>query len=179
MTGDSAGLDDLVRATARTDKAAFHRLYDAISPKLFGICLRICQERAMAEDALQDTFVEIWRNAARFDPARGSAIAWMSVIARNRAIDLLRARGRPEVPAGDAATLDGLAPGSIDTANTEYLALIDCLGRLDNRTRDMVLLAYYEGWSRNELAARYESPQNTVKSWLRRGLASLRQCLEE
>lgn len=172
----------LLAAVAAADRDAFRALYDRAAPKLFGIALRICKDRELAEDALQDAFVEIWRRAGRFDPARGGADAWMAVIARNRAIDALRRRGaQPGGAAGpetDERLLALADPASPADGGAEYLALVQCLGRLEDREREAVLLAYYAGATRDELAGRYDAPVPTVKTWLRRALAALRACLD-
>jgi len=108
MTSADAPNDDLLKlltAVADGDKTAFRSLFDIASPKLFAITMRICRDRAIAEDSVQDAFVEIWRKAADFDADRGVPAAWMSVIARNQAIDQIRRRGRSSVLAsgGDKA----------------------------------------------------------------------------
>ncbi|MGB0926251.1 MAG: sigma-70 family RNA polymerase sigma factor [Pikeienuella sp.] len=181
---DNADITDLLRATAKADRAAFRALYLAASAKLFGVALRICGDRSLAEDALQDAFVEIWRKASGFDAERGKAEAWMAVITRNRAIDLVRKRGRgPTFGTGGADEEEWMTALPDPTAPTdggaEMIALQECLNRLEDQQRDMVLLAYYKGFSREELAARFDAPVNTVKTWLRRGLASLKTCLDE
>ncbi|MEO1610987.1 MAG: sigma-70 family RNA polymerase sigma factor [Pseudomonadota bacterium] len=176
-------LSALLAATAKRDRAAFQAIYAAQSSKLFAITLRICRDRAIAEDALQDAFVEIWRKAEGFDPARGKAGAWMSAIARNRAIDQIRRRGRgPAFGSGGEDDADAMAAlpdlSAPRDGGAEMIALAQCLDRLEPRDKEMVLLAYYEGYSREDLSARYEAPVNTIKTWLRRGLIALRGCLE-
>ena len=188
MTEPDDNLSRLLIAIAGRDRAAFRDLYAERSAKLFAVSLRICRDRAIAEDALQDAFVEIWRKAESFDPARGKAASWLATIARNRAIDQVRRRGRgPTFGSGSGAgggadEEDILAsipdPAQAGDGGTEALALGQCLDRLDPRDKEMVLLAYYEGYSREDLSARYDAPVNTIKTWLRRGLASLRSCLE-
>jgi RNA polymerase sigma-70 factor (ECF subfamily) len=166
---------------AQGDKPAFSRLYTQMAPKLFGQVLRICRDRSLAEEALQEVFADVWRQADRYDPDRAPARAWLSVIARNRAIDVLR-RGRPGTFVGGeagAVAIDNEADQRAATdGGVEFMTLIDCLGRLDERTREMVLMAYYEGWTREELSEQFGNPVNTIKTWLRRGLSSLRGCLE-
>ena len=136
------------------------------------------------DPALQDAFVEIWRKASGFDAERGKAEAWMAVITRNRAIDLVRKRGRgPTFGTGGADDEEWMTalpdPSKPTDGGAEMIALQECLNRLEDQQRDMVLLAYYKGLSREELAAKFETPVNTVKTWLRRGLASLKTCLDE
>ena len=182
--GDQTDLNALLLSTAGGDRAAFRALYVAASPKLLGVALRICGERGVAEDALQDAFVEIWRKADTFDTSRGAALGWMAVIVRNRAIDQLRRRGRGPALGSGGEDADDAAARIVDISapadgGADGLALEQCLGRLEDRAREMVVLAYCEGYSREELSERYDAPVNTVKTWLRRGLAELKECLEE
>lgn len=177
-TAADALLEDAVGKVARGDRAAFRSLYAATSGELFALALRILQDRAAAEDALQDAFVDVWRQAAAFDPARGPAMAWLTVIVRNRAIDALRRDGRNPA-ARNAVDLDSLAPlaSPEGAGSVEMLALLRCLAGLEPEVQKMILQAYLEGRSRDELAESFERPVNTVKTWLRRGLQSLRVCL--
>ncbi|MEX2518346.1 MAG: sigma-70 family RNA polymerase sigma factor [Paracoccaceae bacterium] len=178
---DERTSDELIAAVATGDRAAFRALYDQYGAKLFGVCLRICLDRSVAEDAVQDTFVEIWRKAADFDSERGRAGAWMAVIARNRAIDTIRRRGRS--PGwGSRDGVDHLAliadPQAREDGGADMMALNQCLSRLEDGPRRMLVLAYVEGLSREELSQRFDAPVNTIKTWLRRGLAALKTCLD-
>jgi len=175
-------IDDLLLATAKSDRAAFRLLYDRVSPKLFGIALKITRDRATAEDVLQEVFTDVWRKARNFDPRRGEAGAWLAVIARNRSVDALRRQGRGIMGATTGSEADMEAapdPSSAGDGGVDTLTLIDCLNRLEERQRDLILRAYYQGDSREELARRFDAPVNTVKTWLRRGLLSLKSCLDE
>ena len=175
-------LDDLLLATARSDRAAFRLLYDRTSPKLFGIALKICRDRPLAEDVIQEVFTDIWRKARNFDPQRGEAGAWLAVIARNRSVDALRRQGRGVMgaAANNAVEADTVTdPSLAGDGGVDYLTLIDCLNRLDERQRDLILRAYYRGDSREELARAFDTPVNTIKTWLRRGLLALKKCLDE
>ncbi|KQX17556.1 MULTISPECIES: sigma-70 family RNA polymerase sigma factor [unclassified Sphingomonas] len=170
-------LPDLLLAVADGDRAAFARFYGRTSAKLFGVVLRILPERSMAEDAMQEAYAKIWRNAAGFDARRGSPITWAATIARNVAIDLRRR----EHPAGrtrdDAFDFDALSDPH--GASAEQLAALRiCLDRLDADQRALILAAYLNGESREELAARLGHPTGTIKSWLHRGLARLKGCLD-
>jgi len=181
MTSDIE-ISDLLLTTAKGDRAAFRLLYDRVSPKLFGIALKICRDRALAEDVLQEVFTDVWRKARNFDPGRGEAGAWLAVIARNRSVDALRRQGRGimGVASGSEADLNAAAdPAIAGDGGVEYLTLIDCLNRLDQRQRDLILRAYYRGDSREELSRTFDTPVNTIKTWLRRGLISLKSCLDE
>ena len=174
-------LEGLLGATAQGDREAFRTLYDRSSAKLFGIVLRILKNRQKAEDVLQDVYLKIWQRAGSYDPVQGKPITWMATIARNRAIDIIRST-RPEQTVdepGDEEEIFKL--GGQDAENvdvTELEALRFCLGEMKEDDRNYVLLAYYEGYSREELAERFESPVGTIKTRLRRGLVALRTCLE-
>jgi RNA polymerase sigma-70 factor (ECF subfamily) len=175
-------LDELLIATARHDQAAFRLLYDRTSPKLFGIALKICRNRAMAEDVLQDVFTDVWKKAGNFDRRRGHAGAWLSVIARNRSIDALRRQGRGFLGATTGSEEEMTAtpdPSMAGDGGVDTLTLVDCLNRLETRERDLVLRAYYKGETREDLAQAFDAPVNTIKTWLRRGLISLKTCLDE
>ncbi len=179
----AAGESDLAGLLARVagrDEAAFAALYRLTAGRLNGVVMRILPADTAAE-ALQDAYVRVWEKAGDFDPARGSALAWMATIARNRALDEAR-RPRPasleDMPEGfepQAEPVDPLA--ARDTAEG-LQALIECLKGLDEEKRAILLFAYYRGASREALAKRFGAPVATIKTWLRRSLASLRTCLE-
>ena len=182
LATNTADLEQLLIAVASRDAAAFRRLYDIAAPKLLGIVLRIIRNKPAAEDILQDVFVRIWQNAPRFSPEAGPARAWMSSIARNRAIDVLRQKSFTLVAdaRSDVDWYERIAEDR-DRENdmVEAEALRHCLGTLDAQARTCVLLAYYEGFSREEIAERFHRPVNTIKTWLHRTLATLRHCLNE
>jgi len=166
---------------AAGEREALRQLYDATSAKLFGVCLRILSDREESEDVLQDVYVTIWRRADRFDSARASVMTWVSTIARNRAIDRLRARG----PMAYAEQVDDLeiADGSVGAealleAADDANRLHHCLGELDDRTGQVIRTAFFEGVTYEALARRMDAPLGTVKSWIRRGLAKLKGCLQ-
>jgi RNA polymerase sigma-70 factor (ECF subfamily) len=175
MSGED--LPELLLAVAEGDRAAFARFYQRTSAKLFGVILRILPERSIAEDAMQDAYAKIWRNAAGFDARRGSPITWAATIARNVAIDTRR-RERPGGRTRDEDfDFDALAnPGGADAE--QLAALRACLDRLDPEQRSLILAAYLNGESREELAERLGHPSGTIKSWLHRGLARLKGCLD-
>ncbi|GHA75340.1 hypothetical protein GCM10007067_10570 [Lysobacter bugurensis] len=172
-----------LQEVAGGDRDAFERLYRATSSKLFGVCLRVLPDRAEAEDVLQEVYATVWRKAEQFDAARASAITWLAMIARNKAIDRLRsvptaARAAPvelaeAVPDPSASPLDGAE------SSDENARLARCMDRLDGPRRDLVRTAFFEGVTYEELAARIGSPLGTVKSWIRRSLLQLRACLEQ
>lgn len=177
MNGE-ATIEELLAAVAERDKAAFRLLYQRTSAKLYGIVLRILPDRAQAEDAMQDVYVRIWRNAGGYDAARGRPITWLAAIARNMAIDVRRREGARG--AGREAEIDlDLLGGREDAPSSERLAALSaCLSRLEPDQRKLILAAYLQGESREELAERLDRPVGTIKSWLHRGLAVLRTCLD-
>ena len=173
------------------DRAAFAALYKAVSAPLLGVILRIQRDRAQAEDVLQEIFVNIWRAAQGFDAARAQPMTWLTSIARNRAIDSLR-RGKTEVAtvtslSGDD---DDEGPNLVDTLPSELdgpmqaleqasqaKAVSRCIGALSAEQQQCVALAYYQGLSHSEVAQHLKQPLGTVKSWVRRALISLKDCL--
>ena len=171
-------LPDLLLAVADGDRAAFARFYQRTSAKLFGVVLRILPERSLAEDAMQDAYAKIWRNAAGYDARRGSPITWAATIARNVAIDLRRR----EHPGGrirdDDYDFDAMSDPAAGASAEDMAALRACLDRLDPEQRSLILAAYLNGESREELAERLGHPTGTIKSWLHRGLARLKGCLD-
>src|SRR5262245_35966138 len=150
MSADNLG--ELLLSISEGNRTAFGQFYERTSAKLFGIVLRILPERSMAEDAMQDAYVKIWRNAAGYDARRGSPITWAATIARNVAID----RRRRELPAGrrrdEDVELDSLTDGRGGASAEQLAALRVCLDRLDPEQRSLILSAYLNGESRDELA---------------------------
>ncbi len=177
-----AVLANLLRKAGEGDRAAFVSLYEGTSAKLFGIVRRICLSEETAREALQESFVLIWKNAASFNPALAPPLTWMARIARNKAIDIRRLQSERISAMG--VELDLEQPGSeadplaVTERNEELRRLGECLNGLAIERREMVLLAYYRGLSREELSERFGKPVNTIKTLLRRGLAQLKDCLE-
>jgi RNA polymerase sigma-70 factor (ECF subfamily) len=169
-------LAQLLQRCAAQDTAAFRTLYDKTSPILFARLLRMLRRRSVAEEALQDVYVRIWQRAAQYEVTRGRALAWMVTIARYCAIDLMRrerftlvsddALGEvPDESAEDATSIE--KPNHFD----------DCIGRLNDKTRECLTLAFVEGRSHDEIARLTTNPLGSVKSWIRRGLLALKECL--
>jgi RNA polymerase sigma-70 factor (ECF subfamily) len=175
----SGELTRLLQQCAAGDRSAFRALYDAEAGRLHGLALRITRQPSLAADAVHDTFLQVWQNAVRFDPARGSAEAWLTGLLRFRAIDVLRKRPQPmtDIEAEEIADPD---PGPMDRLMTtaEGEALHRCLGGLEAQHRRVIVLAFVQGLSHSDLAAHLATPLGTVKSWIRRGLIALRSCLE-
>ena len=170
----------LLAAVGRGDQAAFERLYSATRGKLYGVVLRILRRPDLAEEVVQEAYVKIWRSAGQFDPAIASPITWMVAIARNRAIDLVRKK--TEDPIEDESEANEIAaetphPLAQREMTEELKKLLACMGKLDPERQRLVLLAYYSGWSREQLAAKFDKPVNTIKTWLRRSLMEIRECL--
>ena len=176
----AAELVGLLRAVAGGDQAAFEALYAATRAKLYGVVLRILRRADLADEVMQEAYLKIWNSAGQFDPALASPITWMVAIARNRAIDVARRKRdvsveeAPEVLERAADIPDPLAGRE---RSEELRRLLDCLGRLDPDQRQLMLLAYYDGLSREQLAARSGRPVNTIKTWLRRSILAVRECL--
>jgi RNA polymerase sigma-70 factor (ECF subfamily) len=182
--GDAALLAEAIRRLGRGDDSALAVIYRATSAKLFGITLRILGDRAEAEDALQDVYINLWQHAARFDSERASPISWLATFARNRAVDRLRrltaAGADKRAPLEAAEAVPDPAPRADDRLVTadDSDGLHRCIDALEVRQRDAIRAAWFEGLSYPELAARAAVPLGTMKSWVRRGLIQLKACLE-
>ena len=173
-------IESLLARVALGDRGAFELLYQRTSAKLFGVCLRILSERAEAEEALQEAYVKIWRNAAQYSQARAGAISWLAAIARNQSIDRLRARrlGAEDIDAAADIGDSRPSPEAEVVAAADRRLLHDCLDELDGSHAAAIRAAYFGGYTYEELARRNAMPLGTIKSWIRRGLAKLRDCLE-
>lgn len=174
----------LISRVALGDRAAFNSLYVKSSAKLFGVCLRILNNRAEAEDALQEIYVKIWHRADRFALHKlgedGSSIAWLASIARNHAIDVLRKRKPPARNLDDVFDLADKGPDPEDNSLSLSLGrqIESCLAELETERAKAIKGAYLDGYSYQELADQFGIPLNTMRTWLRRGLKNLRECLE-
>jgi RNA polymerase sigma-70 factor (ECF subfamily) len=173
ITADT-GSDALLMRCAGGDRAAFRALYDRHAPRLYAVALRITRQSSPASDAVQEAFIQVWRNAHQFDTVRGNAEAWMTGLVRYRALDLLRRAGPPMQSLDDTPEAPALTP--LDSS-ADGRALRECLERLEPDRRKLVVLAFVEGFSHSELAARLATPLGTIKSTIRRALSSLRACL--
>jgi RNA polymerase sigma-70 factor, ECF subfamily len=175
------GREALLQACARGDRAALQSLYAQTAPQLFGLALSILRNRDLAEDVMQDSFILVWRRAHSFDPGRGTAMAWLARIVRNQCFDLMRRRGR-ESPLDETfmQSWQDPAPNPADLTalSREARRLKGCLDELDEGPRKSMILAYYEGLTFAEVSGRLGAPLGTVKSWIRRGLIQLRDCME-
>lgn len=178
-----AAADDLaplIADCARGQSSALKTLYEREAPAMIGVAARIVRRRELAEEIVHDAFVQVWRHAGSFDPALGSGKAWLFAILRNRSISTLRTVSR-ELPTEDevlaaAVERDAPAEDAFDKL-AEGSALRRCLESLEPKRRLGVLLAYVEGLSHGEIAARLGVPLGTAKAWVRRSLIQLRECL--
>ena len=188
---------DLSRLLARAglgDRAAFATLYERTSSHLFAVVLRINRDRAQAEDILQEVYVNVWRAASSFDAAQSQPLTWLTSIARNRTIDSLRRlqtqpRLRGAAASGDGAesedddvydTVADDAPGPLELLSraADARSLAACMDELAATHRQSLALAFFQGLSHAEVATQMRQPLGTIKSWLRRSLATLKSCLD-
>lgn len=162
------------------DRAAFDLLYRQTSAKLFGVCLRVLNDRAEAEEALQEVYVKIWTKADRFAVSDLSPISWLVAVARNHSIDRIRARRMKQAGLDEAAEIADPSPGpeALAVAGDEGARIHLCLEELDTDRAAAVRGAYLVGESYAELAERHGVPLNTMRTWLRRSLMKLKDCLE-
>lgn len=175
----------LLDRIAQRDEAALKGLYDLVSSKLYGLSLRVVNKHEWAEDVLQETFLQIWRSAGDYRASLSPPMAWLGLIVRSRSLDFLRRRTAERAHLTDeiddvmADTMAGNSPNPMDVslASQQAWALHQCLGKLENRQREVVSLAYLRDLSHSELAEQLKLPLGTVKTWIRRGLEQLRTCM--
>ena len=179
---DSAELEALLKRCAAKDAAALEALYGRVAPILLAVLMKMLRRRDLAEDVLQDVFVKVWQQAGQFDHIRGRPLAWLTSIARYRAIDLQRG-SRPTVVLSDAEA--ALEPqfqvaGPADGAEAVGMgsALRHCLELIAAPQRRCLVLAYEQGLTHYEIARAVGEPLGTVKSWVRRSLLALRRCID-
>lgn len=184
MTESEVTREELIARCANGEHAALRELYDRTAPQLFGVLTRILMREDLAQEALQDVFVRVWRNAASFRASKGSAFTWMISIARYRALDIRRNRSH-EVSIGDAtddlamdAEISNTDPVEATQLDADVQRLRNCLDELSVMQRNSVSLAYLNGLTHPEISTVLDAPIGTVKSWVRRGLASLKECVE-
>jgi RNA polymerase sigma-70 factor (ECF subfamily) len=172
----------LLAQVALGNRTAFETLYRHTSGRLFGICLRVLNQRAEAEEALQDVYTSVWIKAGQFDAARAGAMNWLSMMARNKSIDRLRAMPARHLRTALEMAPDiedpGISPARQAETMTDRARLENCLQQLEPKRHSLIRAAFFEGSTYEELAARIEAPLGSVKSWIRRGLMQLRTCLE-
>ena len=173
-------LGELLSRSALGDRAAFARLYQATSAKLYGVALRILRREDWAEEVLQECYVNVWRHATEYNASRAAPMTWMTSIVRNRCLDWLRRPNPEPLAEGAEENLEDRGPGPLDQLerSQEAGAVTRCLRGLEAKQRQAIALAFFDGLSHAELARHLREPLGTVKTWVRRGLAKLRSCLE-
>lgn len=174
-------IEEMIARVALGDRKAFSQLYDATSAKLFGVILRVLNNRASAEDVLQESYMKIWRHADRYTSNGLSPMTWLITIARNSAIDRLRATRDSTADVDDMAdrlVSSGPTPEQSAIAAGEASRITACLDELDTDKAGAVRGAYLQGLTYAELAEKFSVPLNTMRTWLRRSLISLRECME-
>jgi RNA polymerase sigma-70 factor (ECF subfamily) len=186
ISAHSAHLAALLARTALADQTAFAELYRQTSSHLYGVALRILREPAAAEDTLQEAFVSVWRHAGSYSPSLSQPQTWLTSIVRNRCLDRRRrrepdtvtlTRGNEDDPEIDVPA-EGPTPVELLQAGADAAAVRDCVDLLEGGQKQAIALAFYQGLSHAEVAAHLGLPLGTVKSWVRRGLARLKQCLD-
>ena len=185
---DAQNLSDLIARSALKDQRAFKQLYDATAARLYPVALRILRRQQLAEDVLQEAFVNIWQRADSFVGTDCHPMTWLTSIVRNRAIDTLRSQKsevsltRADSENEDDAQMeiedDGPSPLQMLVSAADARQVRQCLDRLDAGQRQSIALAFYQGLSHQELANHLEQPLGTVKAWVRRGLEKLGRCMQ-
>lgn len=173
-------LEPLIARCALGDQLAFQALYQATSAKLFAVSIRILKSEARAEEALQEAYLKIWHAAESYSTRRGKPMTWLINIVRNQSLDLLRASTARQEDKTDPLDVNLIAndnPLDESEISDELRRLLDCLRPLSAAQRDCILLSYHAGYTPSEIAHRRAWPLGSVKTWLRRGLASVRECL--
>ena len=170
----------LMHASAAGDRQAFASLYERTSAKMYGICLRLLGNEPDAQEVLQETYIRVWQKAERFDSTKASAITWLAVLARNKAIDRLRQRTAPSQDLDAAWQVEDEGPTAFELVERQQdrSRLADCLQELEERSRLAIKSAFLDGATYPQLAEREGVPLGTIKSWVRRGLQRLRGCLD-
>ena len=182
MPASHSQIEQLLGAVATGDRGAFSQLYEATSPKLFAVALRILRSRELAEDVVQEAFIKVWERAGDYRSDLANPMTWLSAIVRNRALDEVRRRAIR--PTADDSVLENMEGDNehpiVGLERQEDVArLMRCLDGLEDEKRQIVRLAYLEGLSREALAKRFDRPEGTIKTWLHRSLAQLKGCLEQ
>ncbi|MGV6809436.1 MAG: sigma-70 family RNA polymerase sigma factor [bacterium] len=174
--------DALLIRCAKHDSEAFRQLYAQTSAKMYAICLRIVKQDQLAEDVLQEAYVKIWHSADQYTQQKGKAVTWMATVVRNKALDKLRSlKIRPQETdvsyEGEEFASHDLAPEQLAHLSDDVQQLHQCLQQLKPIQRQAILMAYYQGYTHEELSNTMQKPLGTIKAWVRRGLEKLRTCL--
>ena len=186
QTEKSARLAALLTRVGLGDQAAFGEFYSLTSPHLYGVALRILRTPSAAEEILQEAYVNVWQHAGSYEAAKSQPLTWLTTIVRNRCLDQVRRRELDTValtsddddaPAYDPVS-DAMTPAEMLIAGADARSVKDCVDQLDAGPKQAIALAFYQGLSHSELAAHLREPLGTIKSWVRRGLERLRNCLD-
>lgn len=179
MTTPDFDYEACLLACARGERFALRALYEREARWLLGVVLRIVRDRALAEDVLHDAFLQVWQHAGSFRPELGSARGWVYTVVRHRALKALRSPGRllPTDPAELAELSDARQQHEPDDRGLDADSLERCLQRLDETRRACVVHAFVDGYTHEQIAHKLGTPLGTVKSWIRRSLASLKECM--
>nr|WP_099558774.1 sigma-70 family RNA polymerase sigma factor [Hartmannibacter diazotrophicus] len=175
-------LETALAACARGERAGLRHIYETEAPRLLAVAERILRRRELAEEAVQDGFIQIWSRADQYEPGRGSARGWIYAVVRNRSLNMLRDGRREDLVSDDRmeALQDG---GQLEELLASWhrldrdSRLRECLAQLDEIRRRSILMAYVCGYTHGEIAGRLKLPLGTAKSWIRRGLSALRECM--
>jgi len=171
----------MMKAIGRGDRQAFEQLYRQMSPRLYAVALRILRRQSWAEEVLHERFISVWNRAASYDPQLSSPLTWLTHIVRNRAIDWLRGTGgRAAEREEEFEDIDGASltePVEELQRSQEGQKLTACLEHLPIDQRQSIVLAYYQGMSHGEVSVYLQQPLGTVKSWIRRALDHLKDCV--
>ncbi len=176
---ETVTVDDMLLKVAIGDRAAFRALYAKAGPKLYAICLRMMRTKDQADDVYQEAFVKVWERSWQFDPARGEGLAWLATVTRHCALDRLRRVPKNHVTIDDTVTheIDMATSVEMPADLADGRGLRRCLDALREDHRNAVVLAYVNGLTHEELAARLGRPLGTIKSWVKRGLEQLKDCM--
>ncbi len=181
MNGDPEEIEKLLTAVAFHDRGAFRELYEKSSSKLFSVCIRILRNEGEAEDALQEVFIKVWQKAPSFQQTKARGMTWLIAIARNESIDHLRSR-RPkqeEIDPNEDLPDETPGPEAATAASLIQRKIHECLATLDNKHSEAIKQSYLNGWTYQEVADALKVPLNTVKTWIRRSLIALRECMNQ
>lgn len=174
-------IDDMLLQVAQGDRAAFRVLYAKAGSKLYAICLRMMRSRDQADDVYQEAMVKVWERSWQFDPSKGDGMAWLATVTRHAALDRLRRAPKHHVAMDDdvAREIEIATAAEMPADVADARGLMHCLDGLREDHRNAVVLAYVNGLTHEELAERLGRPLGTIKSWVKRGLEQLKDCMEK
>ncbi|MGY0399489.1 MAG: RNA polymerase sigma factor [Ostreibacterium sp.] len=176
--------NELLLQVSLSNRQAFKKLYDLISAKLFAVSLRITKQESLSEEVLQDSFMKVWDNAYCFDPQRAQAITWIGTIVRNKSIDMIRKNSKyqhyTEYHDDSIEYPDGQdTPEQLAMTYFDIKAVNLCLELLNDKQKEVILMAYLEGYTHQQISEIKALPIGSVKTWLHRGIDKLKRCLND